>query len=133
MSLLATAIPLIIYAVGFQTIVYLLLPIRFRPTWALATSSVGRRWLVAAVWFGPTTIGLAGPDGGLAASWGSATLVAMSTVGVVMMSRPQLRGHLADPRMGAMSTRTAAHILVRIPLITVVIEEAVFRGSSMPP
>jgi CAAX protease family protein len=131
MSLLATAIPLIIYAVAFQTIVYLLLPIRFRPTWApLATSSVGAAVVVvAALWFGPTTIGLAGPDGGLLASWGSATLVAMCTVGVVMMSRPQLRGHLADPRMGAMSSRTAAaHILVRIPLITVVIEEAVFRG-----
>ncbi len=131
MSLLTTAVPLIVYAVGFQTLVYLLLPIRFRPTWApLATSSVGTAMVVvAAVWFGPTTIGLAGPDGGLLASWGSATLVAMCTVGMVMMSRPQLRGHLADPRMGLMSTRAAAaHILVRIPLITVVIEEAVFRG-----
>jgi uncharacterized protein len=131
MSLLTTAIPLVIYAVGFQTLVYLLLPIRFRPTWApVVTSSVGSALVVvAAIWFGPGTVGLAGPDGGLLASWGSATLVAMATVGMVMMSRPQLRGHLADPRMGAMSSRTAAaHILVRIPLITVVIEEAVFRG-----
>ncbi len=131
MSLLHTAIPLVAYAVGFQTLVYLMLPGRFRVTWApLVTSSVGAAVVVvAAVWFGPTAIGLSGPDGGLLASWGSATLVAMCTVGLVMMSRPQLRGHLADPRMGAMSSRTAAaHILVRIPLVTVVIEEAVFRG-----
>jgi membrane protease YdiL (CAAX protease family) len=85
--------------------------------------------VVAAVWFGPDTVGLADPDGGLLASWGSATLVAMISVGAVMLSQPGLRGHLADPRMGAMSTRrAAAHILVRIPLVTVVIEEAVFRG-----
>jgi membrane protease YdiL (CAAX protease family) len=56
-------------------------------------------------------------------------MVAMTSVGMVMISRPGLRGHLADPRMGAMSTRgAAAHILLRIPLITVVIEEAMFRG-----
>jgi membrane protease YdiL (CAAX protease family) len=131
MSLLTTAIPLVIYAVGFQTLVYLLLPHRFRPTWApLVTSAVGTALVVvAAVWFGPDAVGLANPDGGLLASWGSATLLAMVSVGLVMMSRPGLRGHLADPRIGSMSTRRAvAHILVRIPLVTVVIEEAVFRG-----
>lgn len=131
MTLITSAIPLVIYVVGFQTLVYLMLPDRFRPTWApLVTSSVGAAMvLVAAIWFGPTAVGLANPDGGLLAAWGSATLVTMGSVGVVMMSRPQLRGHLADPRMGAMSSRkAAAQILVRIPLITVVIEEAVFRG-----
>jgi membrane protease YdiL (CAAX protease family) len=131
MSLLTTAIPLVIYAVGFQTLVYLLLPLRFRPTWApVVTSAVGTVMVVvAAVWFGSDTVGLADPDGGLLASWGSATLASMISVGAVMMSRPALRGHLADPRMGAMSARrAAAHILVRIPLVTVVIEEAVFRG-----
>jgi membrane protease YdiL (CAAX protease family) len=131
MSLLTTAIPLAIYAVGFQTLVYLMLPVRFRPTWApLVTSAVGTALvIVAAVWFGPDTVGLADPDGGLLASWGSATLVAMFSVGAVMLSRPQLRVHLADPRIGGMSSRrAAAHILVRIPLVTVIIEEAVFRG-----
>ena len=131
MRLTATTIPLVIYVVGFQTLVYLLVPLRFRPTWApLVTSSVGAILVVgAALWFGGGAVGLAGPDGGLLAAWGSATMVAMTSVGMVMMSRPQLRGHLADPRMGAMSTRgAAAHILFRIPLITVVIEEAVFRG-----
>ncbi|HSJ84728.1 MAG TPA: type II CAAX endopeptidase family protein [Acidimicrobiia bacterium] len=131
MRLSATTIPLVTYVVGFQTLVYLLVPLRFRPTWApLVTSSVGAIVVVAAaLWFGGGVIGLAGPDGGLLAAWGSATMVAMTSVGMVMMSRPQLRGHLADPRMGAMSTRgAAAHILLRIPLITVVIEEAMFRG-----
>jgi membrane protease YdiL (CAAX protease family) len=85
--------------------------------------------VVAAIWFGADTVGLADPDGGLLASWGSATLAAMILVGAVMMSRPGLRGHLADPRIGTMShRRAAAHILVRIPLVTVVIEEAFFRG-----
>jgi membrane protease YdiL (CAAX protease family) len=131
MRLTATTLPLVIYVVGFQTLVYLLLPLRFRPTWApLVTSTVGATLVVgAALWFGAGTVGLAGPDGGLLAAWGSGTMVAMTSVGMVMLSRPQLRGHLADPRLGAMSARTAAaHILVRIPLITVVIEEAVFRG-----
>ena len=74
MSLLATAIPLIIYAVGFQTIVYLLLPIASVPPGpARHQLGGGGMVVVAAVWFGPTTIGLAGPDGGLLASWGSAT------------------------------------------------------------
>jgi membrane protease YdiL (CAAX protease family) len=131
MRLTATTIPLVIYVVGFQTLVYLLVPLRFRPTWApLVTSAVGAIMVVgAALWLGGGAVGLAGPDGGLLAAWGSATMVAMTSVGMVMISRPGLRGHLADPRMGAMSTRSAAaHILVRIPLITVVIEEAVFRG-----
>ena len=40
MRLSATTIPLVIYVVGFQTLVYLLLPLRFRPTWApLVTST----------------------------------------------------------------------------------------------
>ncbi|MGH8873251.1 MAG: lysostaphin resistance A-like protein [Acidimicrobiia bacterium] len=131
MPLITTAIPLVIYVVGFQTLVYLLVPLRFRPTWApLVTSSVGAAVvLVAAIWFGPDTIGLADPDGRLLAGWGSATVLTMSSVGLVMLTRPQLRGHLADPRLAAMSSRTAAaHILIRIPVITVLIEEAVFRG-----
>jgi membrane protease YdiL (CAAX protease family) len=131
MRLTATTIPLVMYVVGFQTLVYLLLPVRFRFTWApLVTSSVGASLVLgAALWFGGGTVGLAGPDGGLLAAWGSGTMVAMTSIGMVMLSRPQLRGHLADPRVGAMSARgAAAHILVRIPMITVIIEEAVFRG-----
>lgn len=131
MPLITTAIPLVIYVVGFQTLVYLLVPLRFRPTWApLVTSSVGAGLvLVAAIWFGPGTVGLARPHGGLLAAWGSGTLLTMTAIGLVMLSRPELREHLADPRMGVMSTRTAAtQILVRIPVITALIEEAVFRG-----
>ena len=131
MSLLTTAVTLVAYAVGFQTLVYLLLPGRFRRTWApLVTGSVGAAVVVAsAVWFGADTVGLANPDGGLLAAWGSGTVVMMSTVGLVMMSKPHLRGHLADPRSASMSSRHAAtQILVRIPVMTALIEEAVFRG-----
>jgi membrane protease YdiL (CAAX protease family) len=57
------------------------------------------------------------------------TVLVMSMVAMVMLSHPQLRGQLADPRMAAMSRRQAAsQILVRIPIMTALIEEAVFRG-----
>ncbi len=131
MTLIKSAIPLVIYVVGFQTLVYLMLPGRFRVTWApLVTSSVGAGLIVvAAIWFGPDAVGLADPDGGLLAAWGSGTVIAMSSMGMVMLARPQLRGHLADPRIGAMSVRKAtAQIMVRIPIMTALIEEAVFRG-----
>ncbi len=131
MSILRTTLPLVIYAVGFQTLVYLVLPGRFRVTWApVVTSAVGAGVVViAAIWFGVTTVGLSNPDGGLLAAWGGGTVFTMAFAGTVMLVRPELRGHLADPRMGAMSRRTAfAQILVRIPVITVLIEEAVFRG-----
>lgn len=131
MSLLTTAIPLVIYAVGFQTLVYLILPGRFRTTWApFVTGSVGAGLvIIAALWFGPDTVGLADPDGGLLAAWGSGTVLAMASVGLVMLSTPPLRDHLADPRMRAMTPRQAtAQILVRIPVMTALIEEAVFRG-----
>lgn len=131
MTLIKSALPLVIYVVGFQTLVYLMLPGRFRVTWApLVTSSVGAGLVVvAAIWFGHDTIGLADPDGGLLAAWGSGTVIAMSSMGMVMLARPQLRGHLADPRIGEMSVRKAtAQIMVRIPIMTALIEEAVFRG-----
>ncbi len=131
MSLLTTAISLAAYAVGFQTLVYLLLPGRFRLTWApLVTSSVGAGLVVvSAIWFGPDAVGLAGPDGGLLAAWSSGTVLTMTAVGLVMLSTPQLRDHLADPRIIAMTSRQAtAQILIRIPVMTAFIEEAVFRG-----
>src|SRR3970040_756252 len=131
MTLPTTAISLVVYAVGFQTLVYLLLPRRFIRTWApLVTGSVGAAFVIAsAVWFGADTVGLANPDGGLLAAWGSGTVLMMSTFGLVMMSRPHLRGHLADPRSASMSTGQAAtQILVRISVMTALIEEAVLRG-----
>ncbi len=131
MTLIKSALPLVIYVVGFQTLVYLMLPGRFRVTWApLVTSSVGAGLVaVAAIWFGPDTVGLANPDGGMLAAWGSGTVIAMSSMGMVMLARPELRGHLADPRIGEMSVRKAtAQILIRIPIMTALIEEAVFRG-----
>jgi len=131
MPLHTTAIPLVAYAVGFQTLVYVLLPDRFRARWApLVTGSVGAGVvIVAGAWFGFDTIGLGMPDGGTVAAWGVGTLLVMSMVAMVMLSHPQLRGQLADPRMAAMSRREAAsQILIRIPIMTALIEEAVFRG-----
>ena len=131
MTLDITAIPLVAYAVGFQTLVYILLPGRFLTRWApLLTGSVGAALvLVAGTWFGFDTIGLGVPDFGTVAAWGVGTILFMSVVAMVMLSHPQLRGQLADPRMAAMSPREAAtQILVRIPIMTAFIEEAVFRG-----
>ena len=131
MSLVTTAIPLVAYAVGFQTFVYLVLPGRFRSLWApFVTGLVGAGLvMVAGTWFGFGAIGLGIPDSGTVAAWGVATVGLVSVVGMFMLSRPQLRDQLADPRMAAMTTRQAAsQILVRIPVMTALIEEAVFRG-----
>ena len=131
MHLDTTAIPLVAYAVGFQTLVYLLLPGRFLARWApVVTGSVGAALvIVAGIWFDFDTIGLGVPDGGTVAAWGLGTILVMSMVAMVMLSHPPLRGQLADPRMAAMSTRQAAsQILIRIPIMTALIEEAFFRG-----
>jgi uncharacterized protein len=131
MSLVTSAIPLVAYAVGFQTLVYLALPGRFRVTWApLVTGLVGAGLvMVAGTWFGFDTIGLAVPDPGTVAAWGLATVALVSIVAMTMMSQPPMRANLADPRMAAMSPGQAwSQILVRIPVMTALIEEAVFRG-----
>jgi membrane protease YdiL (CAAX protease family) len=74
-------------------------------------------------------VGLGAPDGGLLAAWGSGTVLLMSSVGLVMLAGPHLRGHLADPRITEMTRGQAAtQILIRIPVMTALIEEAVFRG-----
>ena len=131
MSLVTTAVPLVIYVIGFQTLVYLALPGRFRSIWApFVTGMVGAGLvMVAGTWFGFGTIGLGVPDFGTVAAWAVATVGLVSIVAAMMLSRPQMRYQLADPRMAAMSTRQAAsQILVRIPVMTALIEEAVFRG-----
>lgn len=131
MDLLTTALTLVAYAVGFQTLVYLILPGRVRAIWApLVTGSMGAAVvLFAALWAGPAKVGLAAPSGGMLAAWGSGTVIAMTVIGLAMLSTSSLRGHLADPRIGSMSKRQAAtQILIRIPIMTALIEEAVFRG-----
>jgi membrane protease YdiL (CAAX protease family) len=46
-----------------------------------------------------------------------------------MFAVPQLRSALADPRLAALSARESiVQIFVRIPVMTALIEEAVFRG-----
>ena len=131
MSLLTTAIALVAYTVGFQTLIYLILPGQVRRLWApFVTGLVGAGLVaVCAFWFGPEAVGLGAPDGGLLAAWGSGTVVLMSSVGLAMLAGPHLRSHLADPRITAMTGRQAAtQILIRIPVMTALIEEAVFRG-----
>ncbi|MGH8914137.1 MAG: hypothetical protein ACRDZM_06430, partial [Acidimicrobiia bacterium] len=131
MTQLTTAISLAAYAVAFQTLVYVVVPGRLRLKWApVLTSAVGAGLVfVAAIWFGPHTVGLAGPDGGILAAWGSGTVLATSAVGLLFLSRPHLRDHLADPRFVSMTSGQAtAQILLRIPVMTALIEEAVFRG-----
>ena len=131
MTTITTAVTLVAYTIGFQTLIYLVLPNRFHRALAPAiTGTVGTMIVViSAIWFGPDAVGLANPDGGLLAAWGSGTVLLMSTVGLVMLARPPLRDHLADPRIASMTLRQAmAQIMVRIPVTTALIEEAVFRG-----
>ncbi len=131
MNLFTTALTLVAYAVGFQTLVYIVLPWRVRATWApLVTGSMGAAVvLIGALWAGPTAVGLAPPSGGMLAAWGSGTVIAMTVVGLTMLSRDSLRDHLADPRIGSLSKGQAAtQIFIRIPIMTALIEEAVFRG-----
>jgi CAAX protease family protein len=131
MSFLTGSIPMVIYAVGFQTVVYLLLSNRFKVVWApFVTGLVGGILVLAsATVFGWGTVGWSPPDGGLLAAWGAGTLIVFGVIGLTMLSRSDLREHLADPRVAAQSVRQfAAQVLFRIPVMTALIEEAVFRG-----
>lgn len=82
----------------------------------------------AAVWSlraGTLTSGLAA-----AVPW---TLGAAAVAGLVVVVTevvPSLRGSLADSRMAAMDRSTfARHVLLRIPVLTALVEELLFRGA----
>ena len=130
MTLAAAVAPLAAYAVIFQTIVYLSLPVGLRTRVApWVTGAVGAALTLAAgLVFGFDRIGLGG-DPMSALPWGLATVGLVSMVGWVMLTRDELRAQLADPRLAGLTPRQAfTQIFVRIPVFTALIEEAFFRG-----
>lgn len=131
MTLVSTIGPLAAYAAAFQTIVYILLPRHHRTRWApMVTGSVGAGVvIIAGSIFGFDRIGLGPADPGVVAFWAVVTGAVVSVIGLIMLSVPQLRSALADPRLASLSPREAfAQIFIRIPVMTALIEEAVFRG-----
>lgn len=131
MTLVASVGPLAAYAVAFQTLVYLALPSRYRTRWApVVTGVVGAILTVlAGVWFGFDKIGLGEVSPVTIGAWALGTALLFSTVGFIMLRSKTLRPSLADERLGSMSTReSAVQIFLRIPVMTALIEEGVFRG-----
>lgn len=131
MTLAAVVAPLAAYAVVFQTILYISLPVRLRTRVApLVTGVVGAALsLGAGLIFGFDRIGLTGGNAGTALAWGVATVLLISLIGFVMLRRDDLRAQLADPRLADLGTAEAiGQIFIRIPVFTALIEEAFFRG-----
>lgn len=131
MTLAAVVAPLAAYAVVFQTLLYISLPARLRTRVApIVTGLMGAGLSVGAgAVFGFERLGLTGGDAGTALGWGVAAVALMALLGLAMMSRPELRSQLADPRLAELKPRHAyAQIFVRIPVFTALIEEAFFRG-----
>jgi len=123
--------PLAAYAVVFQTALYFTLPSRLRARVApMVTGAAGAGVvLVVAATFGPGRVGIRGGDPAEALLWGLAAVVAALTLCVALMTSPSRRALLADPRIVSLDRRRAAvEILIRIPVFTVLIEEAFFRG-----
>ncbi len=131
MTLVSTIGPLAAYAAAFQTIVYFLLPRHLRTRWApLVTGSVGAGLVVlAGSIFGFGRIGLGSIEPGVVIFWAVVTAAIVSVIGLTMLAIPKLRIALADPRLASLSARESfVQIFVRIPIMTALIEEAVFRG-----
>lgn len=131
MTLVATVGPLAAYAAAFQTIVYFLIPRNHRTRWApVVTGTAGAALVVVAgSIFGFDRIGLGSVEPGVVVFWTLVTAVLVSIVGLIMLTSKKLRPSLADPRLASMSPREAlVQIFVRIPVMTALIEEAVFRG-----
>lgn len=131
MTLAAVVAPLAAYAVVFQTILYISLPVRLRTRIApVVTGVVGAALSVGAgLIFGFDRIGLTGGSAGTALAWGVAAVLVMTLLGFVMLRRDDLRAQLADPRLAALRPVEAfGQIFIRIPVFTALIEEAFFRG-----
>lgn len=123
--------PLATYAVVFQTLVYASLPGSLRTRLApLVTGLIGATIaLVAAVLFGFDAMGLTGGNPLDALLWGGITVALMAGLGTMMISRSDLKAHLASQPVAALGRWAAVReIAVRIPVFTVLIEEAFFRG-----
>lgn len=131
MTLAAVVAPLAVYAILFQTALYVTLPMRLRTRvapWVTGVVGAGVT-LVAGGLFGFHRIGLVGGDPWVAVAWGAATVAVMTLASLVILRRPDGLELLADPRLGALSDREyAVQVLVRIPVFTALIEEAFFRG-----
>jgi membrane protease YdiL (CAAX protease family) len=130
-TLAAVVAPLAVYAVLFQTALYVSLPSRLRTRVApWVTGAVGAGvTLAAGAIFGFHTIGLVGGDPWTALAWGVVATVVVAVFGVLMLRREDGPELLADPRLGELSDREyAVQVLVRIPVFTALIEEAFFRG-----
>lgn len=130
-SLASTVAPLATYAVVFQTLVYVSLPDSLRSRLApVVTGLIGATIALAAAFvFGFDAVGLAGGEPFHALIWGGATLFVMLGVGSLMLSRPDLKAHLASQPLALLERRAAlGEIAVRIPVFTALIEEAFFRG-----
>lgn len=131
MTLAAAVAPLAAYAVAFQTLLYITLPIRLRTRVApVVTGMVGAGLSVGAgLIFGFDRIGITGGDPVTAVGWGLATVLLVSIIGTVMLGRDELRPQLVDSRLASLSRSEAfTQIFVRIPVLTALIEEAFFRG-----
>jgi len=131
MTLSAVVAPLAAYALVFQTLIYLSLPARLRTRFApVVTGLVGAGLSIGAgVIFGFDEIGLIGTEPMTAVAWGMAAVILMTVIGILMLSRHDLASRLADPRLARLSNGDAfTTIFVRIPVFTVLIEEAFFRG-----
>ena len=131
MTLAAAVAPLAAYAVIFQTVLYISLPVRLRARVApVVTGIVGAGLsLGAGLLFGFDRIGLTGGSASTALAWGLATVLVMAILGTLMLRRDDLRAQMADPRLADLAPLEAfGQIFLRIPVFTALIEEAFFRG-----
>jgi membrane protease YdiL (CAAX protease family) len=130
-TLAAVVAPLAVYAVLFQTALYVTLPIRLRTRVApWVTGAVGAGVTVAAgALFGFDRIGIVGGSAWTALVWGAAAVVVITISGLLILRRADGIELLADPRLGELGDREyAVQVFVRIPVFTALIEEAFFRG-----
>ena len=131
MTLSAVVAPLAAYAVIFQTLIYLMLPVGLRTRVApVVTGLVGAGLsLGAGLIFGFDQIGLLTEQPMTALAWGVATVALMTALGMLMLSHDELSAQMADPHLGSLRGADAVTtIFVRIPVFTALIEEAFFRG-----
>ncbi|MDP9023459.1 MAG: CPBP family intramembrane metalloprotease [Actinomycetota bacterium] len=125
--------PVIVAAalVAYNTVANLLpLPARWYVPTNLAVAAGLAAWAVA-TGLAPASIVGDDPAAGLAAGLGVAAAAAAAFATLLGLSRRHrsIRRALADQRAADMSPTTLSwHILVRIPLGTVVLEEVAFRG-----
>lgn len=128
MTLSAVVAPLAAYAVIFQTLIYLTLPVGLRTRVApLVTGLVGAGLSIGAgLIFGFEEIGLLTEEPMTAVAWGVATVALMTVLGMLMLAHG---AQIADPHLASLSGADAVTtIFVRIPVFTALIEEAFFRG-----